>query len=192
MHNTIFKIYICFRKSIKMTKEVQNPDKTVAALIHLSTFSQFFFPFGNFLFPLILWTAKKNDPFVNEHGKQALNFQISLYLYMVFLFAIGITGILWIALSLDIQEPFYFNRYFELTGTPVEALPLLYFVIFMVLLILALVLLGIYAVISATIKAGEGKYFNYPLSINFLNAEKKSARSSKAEKVDPSKDHHQL
>jgi hypothetical protein len=61
----------------------------------------------------------------------------------------------------------------------------------MVLLIVALVILGTYAVISATIKAGEGKYFNYPLSINFLKAERRSAGSAKKEE-ELSKDHHQL
>ena len=154
-----------------MTTEIQNPDKTVAALIHLSTFTQFFFPFGNFLFPLILWTAKKNDPFVNEHGKQALNFQISLYLYMVFLVTLGITGVLVIGLRLDLQEPYHFDEFFLITRTSAEALPVLYFVISMLLLITSLFILGIYAVVSATVKAGEGKFYNYPLSFNFLRTE---------------------
>ncbi len=69
------------------------PDKTVASLIHVSAFSKYFIPFGNFILPLILWTAKKNDPFVDEHGKQALNFQISIFLYFVFLVCAGIAGV---------------------------------------------------------------------------------------------------
>ena len=70
------------------------PDRTVASLIHISTFSKYLLPFGNFILPLILWSAKKNDPFVNEHGKQALNFQISIFLYFVLLVCTGISGVI--------------------------------------------------------------------------------------------------
>ena len=40
------------------------------------------FPVGNVLGPLILWLIKKDDiPFVNDQGKEALNFQISMSIY---------------------------------------------------------------------------------------------------------------
>ena len=151
-----------------MTTNIQNPDKTVAALIHLSTFSQFFFPLGNFIFPLILWTAKKNDPFVNEHGKQALNFQISIYLYAIFLAMLAVVGIVIIGFNMDLQEPFYWDLNFRQIGSPMEAMPLIIFTVLMALLLLGLFVLSIYAVISATIKAGDGEYYKYPLTINFI------------------------
>ncbi|GAB2775959.1 DUF4870 domain-containing protein [Salinimicrobium soli] len=151
-----------------MTTEVTNPDKTVAAFIHLSTFSCVFLPFGNFILPLIFWTAKKNDPFVNEHGKQALNFQISLFLYFVFLLVLGVAGVILIGLNLSIDEPFYFNDHFMQVGSPREAMPMIIYALVMGFFILALVALDIYAVISATIKAGEGELYKYPLTINFL------------------------
>ena len=56
-------------------------DKNVAAATHLSTFSKYFIPFGNFIFPLLLWTVNKDKQFVNEHGRQALNFQLSILVY---------------------------------------------------------------------------------------------------------------
>jgi uncharacterized Tic20 family protein len=151
-----------------MKSEVTNPDKTVAAFIHLSTFSGLFFPFGNFILPLIFWTAKKDDPFVNEHGKQALNFQISLFLYLVFLVILGIAGIILIGLNISIDEPFYFNEHFMQVGSPQEALPIIIYAFVMGFLILGLIALDIYAVISATVKAGEGELYKYPLTINFL------------------------
>ncbi len=41
-------------------------------------------PFGNVLGPLIVWLLKKNDmPEVDEHGKESLNFQISITIYML-------------------------------------------------------------------------------------------------------------
>ncbi|MFD2519170.1 DUF4870 domain-containing protein [Salinimicrobium flavum] len=164
-----------------MTSEIKNPDKTVAALIHLSTFSQFFFPFGNFILPLILWMAKKNDPFVDEHGKQALNFQISLYLYMVFLFTVGVAGVVLIGLNLDFDKPFYFGEHFNLTGDPSEAIPIIIFAVIILLLGLSLFILNLYGVISATIKASEGKYYQYPLTINFITPDPSGINQSKNE-----------
>ncbi|WP_037325003.1 DUF4870 domain-containing protein [Salinimicrobium terrae] len=154
-----------------MTNQSTNPDKTVAALIHLSTFSQFFFPFGNFIFPLIFWTAKKNDPFVNEHGKQALNFQISLFLYALFLIMIGVAGAIIIGLNLNFEDSFYWNEHQQWIGNPLEAGPVVIYIMTMAFLLLALFVLNIYAVVSATIRAGEGRYYKYPLTVNFLNAD---------------------
>jgi len=38
--------------------------------------------FGSIIVPLIIWQIKKNDfPFVDEHGKEAVNFQISILMY---------------------------------------------------------------------------------------------------------------
>jgi hypothetical protein len=155
-----------------MNNQSTNPDKTVAALIHLSTFTQFFFPLGNFIFPLIFWTAKKNDPFVNEHGKQALNFQISLFLYAIFLLMLGVAGAILIGLNINFEDSFYFNDHHQWIGNPVEAGPVTIYIMVMAFLLISLFVLNIYGVVSATIKAGEGKYFKYPLAINFLNASK--------------------
>ncbi len=159
-----------------MTIETLKPDKTVAALIHLSTFSQFFFPFGNFIFPLIFWTAKKNDPFVNEHGKQALNFQISFFLYVLFLVMAGIAGAIIIGVNLNIDN-FYWNDHGNFITAPENVTPVVIYIMIMVFLLLSLLVLNLYAVVSATVKAGEGKFYNYPLSINFLNASGASAAS---------------
>lgn len=52
---------------------------------HLSTFAIFFFPtLGNIVAPLIIWLIKKEEyPFVNDQGKEVLNFQISMTLFMI-------------------------------------------------------------------------------------------------------------
>ena len=170
-----------------MTTQVQKHDKTVAALIHLSTFSQFFFPLGNFFFPLLLWTARKNDPFVDEHGKQALNFQISLYLYTILILAVGFAGVIIMAMTLSVEEPFHFDHHFNPFRTPGEALPIILFVVAMGLLLLGILILNIVAVISATMKAGEGEYYKYPLTINFLNSAEKTG-SLAVEKTETTED----
>ncbi len=45
---------------------------------HLSAFAGYFIPFGNIIGPLIVWQMKKDLPFVDEQGKEALNFQITV------------------------------------------------------------------------------------------------------------------
>jgi len=50
-----------------------------AMLCHLSAFLGFVFPFGSVVGPLILWQMKKEvDPFIDDQGKEALNFQITV------------------------------------------------------------------------------------------------------------------
>ena len=40
-------------------------------------------PFAHILAPLIIWMLKKDEhPFINEQGKEALNFQISMTIYL--------------------------------------------------------------------------------------------------------------
>jgi uncharacterized Tic20 family protein len=60
---------------------------------HLSALSAFIaFPFqgffllpvGHLLGPFIIWVLKKNEyPFVDQQGKEALNFQISMTIYAI-------------------------------------------------------------------------------------------------------------
>lgn len=60
------------------------PDRTWDVLCHISALAGFVVPFGNILGPLILWLIKRQElPSVDAHGKEALNFQISVTIYMV-------------------------------------------------------------------------------------------------------------
>lgn len=51
---------------------------------HLSSFAGYFFPMGGILGPLICWISRKDESkWVDTNGKAALNFQLSMLLYMV-------------------------------------------------------------------------------------------------------------
>ena len=51
---------------------------------HLSALVGFIIPFGSILGPLIIWQIKKNEmPFVDDQGKEALNFQITVFLAVI-------------------------------------------------------------------------------------------------------------
>jgi len=53
--------------------------RTWNMLCHLSALAGYVIPFGNVLGPLLVWQIKKNEfPSVEEHGKAALNFQLTV------------------------------------------------------------------------------------------------------------------
>ncbi len=66
-----------------MNNSISKDERMWAMLSHISAFAFFVFPaFGNILGPLIIWLIKKEEyPFVDEQGKEALNFQISITIY---------------------------------------------------------------------------------------------------------------
>jgi uncharacterized protein len=58
--------------------------RTWEVLCHALGFAGFVFPFGNILGPLIVWLMKKSEsPSVDAHGKEALNFQISMSIWVL-------------------------------------------------------------------------------------------------------------
>ncbi|WP_410510514.1 DUF4870 domain-containing protein [Nodosilinea sp. E11] len=62
-----------------------NPESRMwAMLAHLSALSGFVIPFGNIVGPLIIWLVKRDEmSFVNDQAKEALNFNISMTIYML-------------------------------------------------------------------------------------------------------------
>ncbi len=80
---------------------------------HLSAFTVYFTAIGGVVGPLVMWLIKKGEyPFVDEQGKEALNFQISIVIYavvsavltliligIVLLIAVGILNIVCIILA---------------------------------------------------------------------------------------------
>src|SRR5467141_4609516 len=59
--------------------------RTWTVLCHASALAGFFIPAaGHILGPLIIWLAKRGDsPEIDAHGKESLNFQISMLIYNV-------------------------------------------------------------------------------------------------------------
>lgn len=50
-----------------------------AMFAHLAAFAGLIIPFGSILGPLVIWLIKKDTmPFVNDQGKEALNFNITV------------------------------------------------------------------------------------------------------------------
>jgi uncharacterized Tic20 family protein len=59
-------------------------EKMWALLCHLSALAGFVIPFGNIIAPLVIWILKKEEyPLVDDQGKESLNFQISITIYLI-------------------------------------------------------------------------------------------------------------
>ena len=57
---------------------------------HLAALIGFVIPFGSFIGPLVVWQMKKAEmPFVDEQGKEALNFQITVAIALVVCFVLS-------------------------------------------------------------------------------------------------------
>jgi len=102
-------------------------------LCHASALSGIFLHVVGHIFgPLIVWLLKRNEsPEIDAHGKESLNFQLSMLIYNV------IAGILVIVVI----------------GIP---------------LLILLYVLNIVFVIVASIQAGDGKLYRYPMAIRFI------------------------
>lgn len=128
-----------------------------AGAIHLSALIGYVIPFGSLIAPLVLWLMKRNESgFVDEHGKEAVNFHISTYLYgavlLVFFFVFAIGGA-----SMATQ-----NHNLGLLNTQVWMFGA------MAMGSIAIMIALLVWVIMAGIKAFNGEYFRYPLTIRFI------------------------
>ena len=65
--------------------EARNKDEnTLAIVCHLLALAGFAIPFGSIIGPLILWLVKRAEsPYLDEVGKEVVNFNISWAIYTV-------------------------------------------------------------------------------------------------------------
>lgn len=93
---------------------------------------------GSVLVPVILWAIKKDESqLIDEHGKEAINFNISVFLYAVALVAFAIMTL---GLGMLIAGP----------------------------LLGALAVFHVVLTIMAAIKANNGEFYRYPLTIRLI------------------------
>ncbi len=108
-----------------------------ALAAHLSALLSLFVGFP-FIGPLVIWLVKKDDPFVRGHASEALNFNLSIMLYAVILFVVGLVLLI------------------VLVGVVVW------------LLLIPLGVIWLVFVCLAAVKAGQGETYRYPLTIRFV------------------------
>ncbi|MCR5862933.1 DUF4870 domain-containing protein [Flavobacterium sp. J372] len=144
-------------------------NKNTATLIHLSALSQYFIPLGSIIFPVLIWSMRKNDSaFVDHNGKQAINFHLSLFVYtVIFLMlavpfaVIGIINNINFSVSQGFEETiehFAIGNIGTITFIGVIATAL-----FAVFKIAEFIL-----IIYAAVKNSNGQDYTYPFAIKFL------------------------
>ncbi|MCS3902114.1 putative Tic20 family protein [Methylohalomonas lacus] len=80
--------------TVEMQPEPNKDERTWGMLCHLSAFAGFIIPFGGIIAPLIIWLIKKDEmPFVNDQGKEAINFQITVFIAALICFVLMFVGI---------------------------------------------------------------------------------------------------
>ena len=160
-----------------MAEVISKHERNLGALIHASTFSKYLFPFGNFILPLLLWSANKREyAFVDHNGREALNFQLSMLLYSIIAGMIGIPFIIGSLPNLfhdgfldfgSLNELNSLNVHFHSDGgwqlsrafLPAGITGLVH---------LTLVVVNIVYSVLATVRTADGQMFNYPFSIKFI------------------------
>ena len=159
-----------------MTTSLNKHHKNLSAIIHATTFSKYFIPFGNFILPLILWTANKNNhPFIDQNGKQALNFQISLLLYSLVIAILTIPFVLFFLPQIFHHGIFNLHTLNEFNGINFSTDlnyskfgNLLWGLGIAGVAQLGLFIVNIVYTILAILRTSEGIDFKYPLTINFI------------------------
>jgi hypothetical protein len=128
--------------------EINQQARNWAIFCHLAALSVWLgVPFGNVVIPLLVWLIKKDEiPLVEQEGKESLNFEITISIFLIGLAVIGIAA---------------FS--FGLLGMSDLSFPIM-IVVLAILLVLAHVVLVVYA----AFKVSTGQSYRYPLTIRFI------------------------
>ncbi len=72
------------QETVTMHPMPEKDERTWGMLCHLGAFAGFIVPFGNIIAPLVIWLIKKDEmSFVNDQGKESINFQITMFIAFV-------------------------------------------------------------------------------------------------------------
>jgi uncharacterized Tic20 family protein len=145
-------------------------EKNWATFIHLSTLSQYCIPFGNYIFPILIWSTKKDkSEFIDYHGKQALNFQLSIFLYTLVLGLIAVPIILTTIFSTVPLNAIINDDDFIINNFSVENIGgIIIVAIIAVFILLSLKVAEFFLIIYASLKTANGEKYRYPLTIPFI------------------------
>ncbi|MBQ4822414.1 DUF4870 domain-containing protein [Aquimarina sp. MMG016] len=146
-----------------------NNHKTIATFMHLGIFSRYIIPFGNYIVPILLWTVNKDkSDFIDRHGKEAINFQLSILLYTVIL---GMFSVPFFIFNVFGDASFYdivnFNDLHINLSNP-GGFRTLIGASFIGIIALVGFFLELVFIITAAIKANKGEEYRYPLTIRFI------------------------
>lgn len=127
--------------------------RTLAIMCHLTALIGMLLlavPVGSILGPLILWLAKRaDDPDVELHGKESLNFQLSVGIYLL---SLGCLAFLTAGLMI-------------IPVICLIAIPLLFL---LGIIGAAIGVADLVLIIIASIQTGEGRVYRYPFNLRLI------------------------
>ena len=144
-------------------------NKNTATLLQLSAFTQYFFPLGNFIFPILIWSLKKQESeFVDYNGKQAINFQLSLFLYSIIMAVIAVPIFLYnlfngMTFTTACDGEWVVEQFSTGKITGLVLIGIIAAFIFFVIKIAEFIL-----ILYAAVKNSNGERYDFPLTIKFL------------------------
>jgi uncharacterized Tic20 family protein len=153
-----------------MDSAITKHQKNVATVMHVASFSKYFFPLGNFIAPIIFWAIyKKDSDYIDHHGKEVLNFQLSLLCYRI----IGAMILFPITIILGFHhfntwEIFHFNNININFHDGFNLHHASFIGILAGIGHLLLFAVNITYTIIAAMKANEGEYYKYPFTYKFI------------------------
>lgn len=112
--------------------------RNYAVFLHLSLLLGWVIPLFGFLVPVIMWQLRKDDPFIDQHGRIAVNWMFSLLIYFFVLILFSVLSIITFLLG------------------------------FAVLAIGLFCLISVIFIIMGAVHASAGRIKSYPLTIPFF------------------------
>lgn len=118
-------------------------ERNWALYMHLSMLIHIIVPVIGIVLPIVLWLNRKDQsPFIDDHGREAINFQISLMIYSIALpILAAIIGILTCGLGWILMIPASIGPY----------------------------ALGVVGMILACSASTRGEFYRYPMTMRFIH-----------------------
>ncbi len=118
-------------------------ERSYSLLMHLTLLAHLIVPYFAIAAPIAMWLARKQkSPFIDDHGRESVNFQITLLLYTFILPAIAaVIGLLTCSIGLILLVPAILGPY----------------------------ILGLVGMVMGAMAANRGEFFRYPMTIRLLN-----------------------
>lgn len=122
---------------------VTDDERTWALLCHLSLLGHLVLPLVTIIAPILIWASKKDQSrFLDDHGREVINFQITIMIYSIVLpILAAVIGAVTCGVGLILLVPAAFLPY----------------------------VLGCIGMILGSIAANRGEYFRYPMTFRFIH-----------------------
>ena len=138
--------------------------RQTAVLCHLAAFLGVVLPLGSLGGPLVVWLLKRqDDPFIDAHGREAVNFQLSMLIYF------GLTVIAGIVTVFGSVGGMMAGTGMDSSVLTAGAVATMVGSFGLLGLVLgAIALLGLICPIVAAFRADKGEPFRYPVTMRFV------------------------